>query len=139
MVRDSGDLIISQERGHLEVIPRQFQVIFRPLAAVGLCLAELAVAAGFELALALVCQLCCRGKHGLSPGQEFFPAHGVCADILPAGLVDGKADLSDIVDAIEQVEGAQRIAGKLAVLLRRHQDAKPVLVVNDVEEARPIR
>ena len=34
-------------------------------------------------------------------GQEFFPAHGVCADILPAGLVDGKADLSDIVDAIE--------------------------------------
>ena len=52
-------------------------------------------------------------------------------------MVDGKADLSDIVDAIEQVEGAQRIAGKLAVLLRRHQDAEPVLVVNDVEK--PVR
>src|SRR5699024_2577082 len=76
-------------------------------------------------------------KHGLSPGQEFFPAHGVCADVLPAGLVDGKADLRDVVNTIEQVEGAQRIAGKLAVLLRRHQDAKPVLVVNDVEK--PVR
>ena len=90
-----------------------------------------------KLALALVCQLCGRGKHGLSPGQKFFPAHGVCADIFPSWLVDGKADLRNIVDAIEQVEGAQRIAGKLAVLLRRHQDAEPVLVVNDVEK--PVR
>ena len=43
----------------------------------------------------------------------------------------------DIVHKIKMCIRDRRIAGKLAVLLRRHQDAEPVLVVNDVEK--PVR
>ena len=44
------------------------------------------------------------GEYRVRPGEEFVLARGVCADVFPAGLVDGKANLRDVVNPIEQVE-----------------------------------
>lgn len=72
-------------------------------------LAELAPGAGEILALALVGQLCFGLEGVLRPGVQLVHRDRPGGHILPAGLVDAHAHLSDVVEGIEQPERAKGI------------------------------
>ena len=68
------------------------------------------------------------------PIHELLHGDGPGGHILPAGLVDAHGDLGDVVEVVELPERAQRVQHHLGILLRVHQDALPILEINDVQE-----
>ena len=62
--------------------------------------------------------------HGDRPGGH----------ILTAGLVNAHGNLSDVVEVVELPERAQGVQHHLRIFLRVHQDALPILEIDDVQE-----
>ena len=68
------------------------------------------------------------------PGVQLVHRDGPGGHILPAGLVDAHAHLSDVVEGVKQPERAQGIQHHLGILLGLNQNALAVLEVDDVEQ-----
>ena len=86
-----------------------------------------------EVAITGESQLSGRLQDFIGPSVQGFLFQLKGADVLAARLVDGHADVVDVVDVIEQLQRTEGVALHLGIVLRRDQNTKAVLVIDDAE------
>ena len=128
-----GELLVFVESiRRSEIVPRHLEVLLGAVSADRLRSAETAPFPAGILAAALIRELRPFLEFAVSPFEQRGFIHSADADIAEPRLEDGQPDLVDIVDAVEDLQSAERIQHHLRIVLRRHLHAFAVLVIDDV-------
>ena len=128
------DLSIGEERRHCKLVLGELELGFRSGATLYRRFTEGAPGAGDIVPFTLVGHFRLGLEGVFHPLHELLHGDGPGGHVLPAGLVDAHGDLGDVVEVVELPEGAQGVQHHLWIFLRVHQDALPVLEINDVQE-----
>ena len=96
-------------------------------------LAKAAPFAAEEVSVTGKSQFCSGFQNLIGPAVEVVFGHLKGGYILASRLVDGHGHRIDVVDTVEQFQGAQGVTHHLGVVIRLHQNTKPMLIVDDME------
>ena len=124
---------VFQCRWHLKVIPGEFQIVLRAFAARCLDPAELTVCPRTECALPRVCQFCCMYERVLRPCQKVCLGDGAFRDVAEPRLEDNHPDRLNVIQSVEHLDAAERIAHHLRIALSTDLNPLAVLVVHDAD------
>ena len=127
LAENVADLRIGKQRRLGKLIFCKLELGIGSGTALDRRLAELAPASGAVFAFAFEGKLCLGLQRLFRPIPKLGNGNDPCADILPAGLVDGHGNRLDVVETIEDTERTERIQHHLRIFLGIHQHALAVL------------
>ena len=92
-------------------------------------LAETTPFATEEVSISGKGKICGRLQHFIRPPVQFFLGKLEGGDVLTSRLINGHADVINVVDVIKKLQGSKRVALHLRIIGRIYEDSKTVLVI----------